>query len=312
MKPFLFFVLLLLYAPSLSAQSDDYSRFVGEAESLFQKGEYAAASKAYSAAFKSLGWKGSAPDRYNAARAWSLAGVPDSAFFNLFRLAEKMNYDKLDVLTAEKAFESLHALPRWTTLCALVKSNQPSMPELAKELAVIYVNDQRHRQNVDSIRSTFGDNSPQMNALWRIMSIADSNNMQRVTQILDTYGWLGAKAVGAQGNSTLFLVIQHSDLEVQEKYLPMMREAVKTGNALGADLALLEDRVLMRRGKKQIYGSQVQRDKSTGKKAFAPIEDVEHVDARRASVGLEPLAEYAKRFGIVWDAAAIEANKNGN
>ena len=29
-----------------------------------------------------------------------------------------------------------------------------------------------------------------------------------------------------------------------------------------------------------------------------PIEDEEHVDERRAEVGLEPLAEYLKRFGI--------------
>ena len=29
-----------------------------------------------------------------------------------------------------------------------------------------------------------------------------------------------------------------------------------------------------------------------------PIEDEENVDARRASVGLEPLAEYLKRFGL--------------
>jgi hypothetical protein len=62
---------------------------------------------------------------------------------------------------------------------------------------------------------------------------------------LDKYGWLGADVVGGQGNSTLFLVIQHSDQATQEKYLPMMREAVKNGKAQGSSLALLEDRAAL-------------------------------------------------------------------
>lgn len=73
---------------------------------------------------------------------------------------------------------------------------------------------------------------------------------------LDERGWLGPDVIGQTGNSTLFLVIQHADLVTQEKYLPMMREAVTKGNAKGSSLALLEDRVLIRNGKQQRYGSQ--------------------------------------------------------
>jgi hypothetical protein len=31
------------------------------------------------------------------------------------------------------------------------------------------------------------------------------------------------------------------------------------------------------------------------------LEDPDNVDKKRASVGLEPLAEYASNWGIVWD-----------
>ncbi len=82
-----------------------------------------------------------------------------------------------------------------------------------------------------------------MKAHWKIINEKDSINLIKIKKILDERGWLGADIIGNQGNSTLFLVIQHSDIETQEKYLPMMREAVKKGNANSSSLALLEDRV---------------------------------------------------------------------
>ena len=77
----------------------------------------------------------------------------------------------------------------------------------------------------------------------------------------------------------------------------MMREAVKKGKAFPQSLALLEDRVLTGQGKEQIYGSQLRID-STGKNSFFPIMDEWNVNKRRASVGLGPLEEYAKHFGV--------------
>ncbi len=42
-------------------------------------------------------------------------------------------------------------------------------------------------------------------------------------------------------------------------------------------------------------------DPVTRKHSFHPIEDEINVDQRRAAVGLGPLAEYAKRFGFVYE-----------
>ncbi len=47
-----------------------------------------------------------------------------------------------------------------------------------------------------------------------------------------------------------------------------MREAVKKGNANSSSLALLEDRVALRKGEKQIYGSQIGRDQETESTMF--------------------------------------------
>jgi hypothetical protein len=45
--------------------------------------------------------------------------------------------------------------------------------------------------------------------------------------ILQKYGWLGHEEIGDQANTTLFMVIQHSDQVAQEKYLPMLRSSKK-------------------------------------------------------------------------------------
>ncbi len=104
--------------------------------------------------------------------------------------------------------------------------------------------------------------------------------------------------MGGKGNQAAFLFIQHSELEMQEKYLPIIQASVNRGESNAYDLALLQDRVLMRQKKKQIYGSQVVFNKTTGAQEFHPIEDEKNVNIRRTKGGLQPLEEYANFFGI--------------
>ena len=76
-----------------------------------------------------------------------------------------------------------------------------------------------------------------------------------------------------------------------------MQKSVDTGESRPSDFALLQDRVLMGQGKKQIYGSQVVFNKR-GEQEFYPIVDEKNVNIRRKKAGLEPIEEYAKYFGI--------------
>ncbi|MGE3825703.1 MAG: DUF6624 domain-containing protein [Bacteroidia bacterium] len=126
------------------------------------------------------------------------------------------------------------------------------------------------------------------------MEANDYKNLEKVNSILETYGWLSADEVGDTGNQALFLVIQHADILTQEKYLPMMKEAVKKGNARPQDFALLVDRVEMRNGRPQVYGSQLVN--KNGKTTLYPIIDSINVNKRRAEVGLESLEEYLQLF----------------
>ena len=128
-------------------------------------------------------------------------------------------------------------------------------------------------------------------------SMMDSVNLIKVNDIINKDGWPGEDIIGWYGSSTLWVVIQHSTLENQEKYLPLLRYAVKKGKARPAQLALLEDRILKNQGKEQIYGTQITSD-SLGIKKFWPIKNERNVNKRRFQVGLGPIQWYAKQMGL--------------
>jgi hypothetical protein len=76
---------------------------------------------------------------------------------------------------------------------------------------------------------------------------------------------------------------------------------------------MLEDRVLVRKGKKQIYGTQVHSGPDTGgKMVLDPIQDEAQVDERRASVGLMPLKEYLKHFGMEYHPPRREKREDSH
>ena len=178
--------------------------------------------------------------------------------------------------------------------------------KLVAILDTIYVDDQKYRndqyiQRSKDIAKEYGWESKELKDYLKIIKDQDSINLIKIEKILDEHGWLGADLVGNQGNTTIFLVIQHSDLKTQENYLPMMHEAVQKGNAKAQDLAFLEDRVALRKGERQIYGSQIGPDPETGEWTVAPLIDPDNVDKRRAEVGLGTLQDYISDYGMTWN-----------
>lgn len=314
---------LLIFNISFGQNQEKYPEFVKEAWKLYESKEYKKSADKYKEAFDQLEGKAYPNDRYDAACSYALAGDIENSFYHLFRLAEnpKTKYKNYGHITTDTDLDILHKDRRWEKLIAIVKSNKEEAEKnldkpLVAILDSIYTEDQKYRRQIDEIEEKYGRDSEEMKAHWRLINEKDSINLIKIKKILDERGWLGADIIGGQGNSTLFLVIQHSDLETQLKYLPMMREAVKNGNANASSLALLEDRVALRQGKRQIYGSQIGRDQETGEYFVSPLIDPENVDKRRAEVGLGTLAEYVNHWGMTWDieihkkrTAKIEAEK---
>lgn len=186
------------------------------------------------------------------------------------------------------------------SVCTISFAQNALNDSLRKELEQIYLADQQPRRSVNQIIQKYGFDSPQLDSLNRLIRLTDSLNQLKVQKTIDLYGWLGKSEVGDMANQTLFLIVQHSDMTIQEKYLPLLRKSVSKEESNAYDLALLEDRILMSQGKKQLYGSQVRRNPQTNQYEVYPIEDEKNVDKRRKKMGLEPLSAYLKGFGITY------------
>lgn len=318
MKKFssLLLLLFLIVSVGYGQNRDNYIAYVQMADSLYDAKDYLASAAKYKAAFDELDGKAMPNDRYNAACSYALAKDVENAFYHLTYLADhpKVKYNNLGHISTDPDLNILHDDDRWEKLLATVKANKEEYEKdldkpLVALLDTIYMSDQGLRREIGEVEEQYGRNSDEMKAHWDKIRYADSVNLIKVKEILDTRGWLGSNVVGGKGNTTLFLVIQHSDQETQEKYLPMMREAVKNGNARGSSLALLEDRVALGKGEKQVYGSQIGRDEDTGEYYVLPMIEPEKVNERRASVGLSPIENYLTNWNFEWD---VEKHKARN
>jgi hypothetical protein len=170
-----------------------------------------------------------------------------------------------------------------------------SITTVKAELEAMLDTDQSHRGEVIALEKKHRRDSTEVKEAWTKQNAIDAQNIRRLEEIIAQHGWPGSKQFGGKAATAAFLILQHSDLAYQKKYLPLAREAVQKGEMRGSSLALLEDRIRLREGQKQIYGSQVTRN-SADEWEPLPLEDEEAVDALRASVGLQPISEYLKGF----------------
>jgi hypothetical protein len=308
-KNFLFALILLICTSCVYSQfSETYQRKIIEADSLYDLKEFKQSSKAYSEAIKSNRGEAFYIHRYNAACTFALIGEKDSAFYHLNYLATINHYNKLNHIKNDEDLLTLHQDARWAKLVEQVsfnyaEKNKYKEPKLIEMLDSVYHMDQDILSEQSRIAEEFGWVSEEVEALNLKIDSLFKITRNLVTNLLDNRGWLGSEVIGNKGNSALFLVIQHADLETQQKYLPMMRQAVKDGKAKGSSLALLEDRVQLKTGKKQVYGSQIGRLEDQTNYVRA-LEDPMNVDKRRAEVGLEPLNDYTQFWKFNFDAKA--------
>ncbi|MFK8104853.1 MAG: DUF6624 domain-containing protein [Saprospiraceae bacterium] len=294
-------LLLLLLTNLTFAQSA--KEWLTLADEKYQNKEYKASAEAFEKAFALQPPTSSA--LYNAACSWALAGEQNKGLDQLEK-SVAAGWTNLAWMKKDSDLESLRGTTRWKTITGDLASKLKKLEEtqnvpLKRELETIAEKDQRHRQKNREIGETFGWDSKEMKELWVKQNHLDSVNTVRIIEIIEEFGYPGKTMVGNQA-ATAFLVIQHADLAVQEKYLPVLRAAADKNELRWSSLALLIDRINIRNGKKQIYGSQVSRDPVTGKSRFSPIEEEAKVNERRAAIGLEPIEDYAKRFGFDYEA----------
>lgn len=188
-------------------------------------------------------------------------------------------------------------------LAAFAQTKPAVNTALQKQLIEMGKEDQKHRAELMALIEKVNDPDkeklmPRYMQLVEAQDAIDKKLLQQLAAIIAQHGWPTISLVGKEASQAAFLIIQHADLTEQKKYFPLLKEAADKNEARKSEVAMLEDRILMREGKKQIYGSQLRTNDATGKLELYPIEDEANVDKRRASVGLMPMKEYLKHFNL--------------
>lgn len=297
-----YIVIFSLLLSSFFSSAQQYETEIARANELYKNGEYLSSAEAFDLAF-SLN-EGDRMSYYNAACSWALTGDTINSLKYLNLAAEK-GWSNVKHVRTDKDLQTLHHVSGWDDVIAKVQTNLDVVEKdfnkpLKEQLEKIYIRDQTLRQIYKQAEDLFGSESEEMNFFWEVMAEQDAKNEREVVEIIEKHGWVGRSEVGGQANMALWLVIQHAPIEVQEKYLPQLKISVEKSESSGNHLALLEDRINMRNGKPQIYGSQIVKDTTTGKDVVYEVFEPEFVNARRASVGLGPIEEYVSRWNIEW------------
>ena len=174
----------------------------------------------------------------------------------------------------------------------------PANPTLRDELLRLGREDQAARDGFGPAAAA--NDTAYMRRLMR----GDSLRTARLREIVQQHGWPGRRLVGREAAKSAWLMLQHADaLDLQQTMLPKLWAAADSGEVSRGEVAMLTDRVLLRSGKRQRYGSGFSmRD---GRLVLDSVETMDGLDARRAAVGLPPMAEYARVLGEVYKVPVV-------
>ena len=163
-------------------------------------------------------------------------------------------------------------------------------------LALIHERDQKIRQELMILQRAFitEQRAELVDSIMMLSEAMDSiDNLNRcIVDSLLREGW--PEGLSENSSNTLWLVIDHADVDYQERYLPLIEQQVERGTISASDYATLADRIDVRRQRPQRYGTQTgytQRNDQFFCYVY-PVANVESLDSLRLSVGLDSIHIY--------------------
>jgi hypothetical protein len=131
------------------------------------------------------------------------------------------------------------------------------------------------------------------------MAATDKYLTGQLREVVAEKGWPTMKMVGVQASEDAARVLLHSpDRDFQRRMTPQLEKLVEAGEILGTNVAPLIDQLRLEKGKPQRFGTQY--TVKDGKAFVDPVEDVEHLDERRAAWFLPPMAQYKRELNALY------------
>ena len=216
------------------------------------------------------------------AHSYYKSGNEEKALWDLSFLVKSFIYSECQEIqlyfkhtTLEKNSQYIEILKKCD--CNRLGKTREFKPELAGLLDSIYKGDQLGRSIMTNPGLPF-------------RYIDNNASLQIIDSIYQKYGWLSKSEVGENASMAQFLVIQHANLESQVKRKDRVKNAVQNCLIEPWAYALLLDRISVRKGEKQLYGTQMTPDSLT----YLPVEDEKNLNQRRLDFGLLPIEKYLK------------------
>lgn len=235
---------------------------------------------------------------YRIAACYSKINNIDSAYYYLNKYMINSEDDR--AILVDKNFDTLRFyVDRWNKVKRNIENGFVKNigvvkdTNLAIQLFYLGIEDQKYRMILPILDQY--DTTDQVKE--------DTNNflMQRTCiYIIENYGIPTISMVGSFASGQFFFILQHTELEVIEKYYSKIKKAWKKGDFDAIDYAMLTDRLLMYKGKDQIYGTQIMmrtdHKKYPNKYILYPVKDFKNVNKRRKEMGFkETVEEWIKR-----------------
>lgn len=261
------------------SSQDDYWRLIFHADSLYEQGRYDDAIRVYTEAF--------ADDRYifpsklsSVAYKLRMVDKDEAAYkFDKHRIRMEKDYyqmpDSATVPSYEDEFDKRAVIYNYDL-------------SLKNHLEEMLERDQAYRTQWILSRQLHHEETQRDIALRLRADSIDSLNQVEIRQILKEHGFPKKTEVGTSACEAAWIIIQHAPLDVQKEYLPMLEKAATEGNIQAALVAALHDRIDVREGRPQKYGTQ------RNSNGLCPLLNEKMVNQWRKEVGLPPLDESAK------------------
>ena len=261
------------------SSQDDYWRLIFHADSLYEQGRYDDAIRVYTEAF--------ADDRYifpsklsSVAYKLRMVDKEEAAYkFDKHRIRMEKDYyqmpDSATVPSYEDEFDKRADIYNYDL-------------SLKNHLEEMLERDQAYRTQWILSRQLHHEETQDDIALRLRADSIDSLNQVEIRQILKEHGFPKKTEVGTSACEAAWIIIQHAPLDVQKEYLPMLEKAATEGNIQAALVAALHDRIDVREGRPQKYGTQ------RNGNGLCPLLNEKMVNQWRKEVGLPPLDESAK------------------
>lgn len=240
---------------------------------------------------------------YQLAANYVLLAEIDSAFLYLNKFIDTSPDDRM--IYVDKRWDVLRKdTAQWNSLINKIETaflqcvDSVLNKELAMRLFYLSALDQKYRLYGVILRQL-----PNGDTLYMESSDLDLSLSQQIDSIINQYGFPGISMVGKLASTSAFLLVQHSPKI--HKYYKAAKKSYEQGDVIPQQYALMTDRYLMKKMRKQIYGTQGFANKRIEKKynghgIIWPVKDFKHVEERRKNVGISTsIEEYAKSIDCI-------------